>query len=195
MILWINGAFGVGKTQTAAELRRRLKGAFLYDPENIGYFLRRNLPEALRDPDFQDTPLWREFNYRILSYLEEQYRGPVVVPMTIANRTYYDEILQRLIDDGVVLHHIILFAEKETILGRLEKRLESRTGWAVQQLDRCIYAFLNQIPGTILHTDRLTISQVVDHVGMLCNLSLAPDRRDILRRAADRLTTQLQNIR
>lgn len=46
MIIWINGAFGSGKTQTAYELHRRLDGSYVYDPENAGYFIRENLPSA-----------------------------------------------------------------------------------------------------------------------------------------------------
>ena len=42
MILWINGSFGAGKTTVAYELERRLEKAFVYDPENIGYFLRKD---------------------------------------------------------------------------------------------------------------------------------------------------------
>lgn len=46
MIIWLNGAFGAGKTQTAYELRRRLPGSYVYDPENAGFFIRDNLPPA-----------------------------------------------------------------------------------------------------------------------------------------------------
>ncbi|HBD65376.1 MAG TPA: tunicamycin resistance protein, partial [Clostridiales bacterium] len=44
MIIWINGAFGSGKTQTANELHRRIKNSYVYDPENIGFFIRDNIP-------------------------------------------------------------------------------------------------------------------------------------------------------
>ena len=36
MVIWLNGAFGAGKTQTAYELHRRLPDSFVYDPENAG---------------------------------------------------------------------------------------------------------------------------------------------------------------
>ena len=39
MIIWINGAFGSGKTQAAYELCRRMRGAYVYDPENAGCFI------------------------------------------------------------------------------------------------------------------------------------------------------------
>ena len=31
MIIWLNGAFGAGKTQTAYALRRRLPGSYVVD--------------------------------------------------------------------------------------------------------------------------------------------------------------------
>lgn len=30
MIIWLNGAFGSGKTQTAYELHRRLRNSYIY---------------------------------------------------------------------------------------------------------------------------------------------------------------------
>ena len=41
MIIWINGAFGAGKTTLADELGGRLPDAVLFDPEYVGYILRR----------------------------------------------------------------------------------------------------------------------------------------------------------
>ena len=36
MIIWINGAFGSGKTNVAYELNRRIESSYVYDPEEIG---------------------------------------------------------------------------------------------------------------------------------------------------------------
>ena len=58
MLVWINGAFGAGKTQTAFELHRRLPDSHVADPELIGYGIHRMLPPAARN-DFQDRPQWR----------------------------------------------------------------------------------------------------------------------------------------
>lgn len=48
MIIWINGAFGVGKSHTSYELVRRLRNAFLFDPEQVGFFLRKYLPSLTK---------------------------------------------------------------------------------------------------------------------------------------------------
>ena len=66
LIIWLNGAFGAGKTQTAFELRHRLGDAFVYDPENMGYCIRQNVPDTCKYGDFQDYPMWRSFNYEML---------------------------------------------------------------------------------------------------------------------------------
>lgn len=63
MIIWINGAFGSGKTTCAYELNRRLPDSFVYDPENIGYFIRENIPKKLHELDFQNHEQWWGFNY------------------------------------------------------------------------------------------------------------------------------------
>ena len=39
MLIWVNGPFGGGKTQTAHELQRRLPGSALCDPELVGFGL------------------------------------------------------------------------------------------------------------------------------------------------------------
>ncbi len=41
LIIWINGAFGFGKTQTVFELHRRQKPSYVYDPEKLRSMNRR----------------------------------------------------------------------------------------------------------------------------------------------------------
>ena len=48
MILWINGAFGAGKSQNAYELQRRVPNAFADVPERVGSFMMRNIPPEAR---------------------------------------------------------------------------------------------------------------------------------------------------
>ena len=54
MLIWINGAFGVGKTQTAHELHRRLTASHVADPELLGFAMHKMLPPARHD-DFHLT--------------------------------------------------------------------------------------------------------------------------------------------
>lgn len=195
MIIWLNGAFGSGKTTCAFELARRLPNAYVYDPENIGYFLFNNVPKPLLKSDFQDYEQWRSFNYEMLSFIAEQYDGTIIVPMTINNPLYYQEIVQKLIDDGISLKHFILYADKETILKRLNKRLERGETWAKAQIDRCIQAFNTEITEEKIITDHKSVDEVVEEIAKRSNIELLPDKRSRFKKWLDRMIVLIKHIR
>ena len=163
MIVWINGAFGVGKTETAKALHGRLPKSHLYDPELVGQFLWYCFPEGMkRQGDFQDIPLWRSINVEILRYLAEHHHGPLIVPMTLVDRGYADEVLGGLRVAGIPIAHYILTAPKAVIRQRLLARGEPEHSWAEMQIDRCLAAFASDIDGVQIDTSGLTIEQTVD---------------------------------
>ena len=194
MIIWLNGAFGAGKTQTAYELHRRLPGSYVYDPENAGFFIRNNLPPGLERDDFQHFPMWRAFNRDMLDYAAARYEGHLIVPMTITSRTYYQELVGALAKKHE-LRHFILWASRETLKKRLASRLEGPNSWGNQQIDRCLRAFETEVTEEKIYTDDMNLYQVVDKIGELCGLALPPDRRGPVQRLAHRLTTQIRHIR
>lgn len=195
MIIWINGAFGSGKTHTAAELHRRLKDSYIYDPEEIGYFIRGHVPEEAKEGDFQDYALWRKFNYEMLRYNVSKYDGIIIVPMTLTSATYYDEIIGKLRGEGIPLHHYILDADRETLLKRLRSRLEGEKSWAAQQIDRCLLAFSKEITETKIMTDGKSIDEVVDEIAKQSGLTLEVDQRSRLRKKIDRFKVTFKHIR
>ena len=89
-IIWINGAFGSGKTTMAYTLYKRLPEAFVFDPENTGYYLRKNQPVSLCYDNFQDEPLWRHINRDLLLHIASHYQGVILVPMTVIRPDYYN---------------------------------------------------------------------------------------------------------
>lgn len=194
MIIWLNGAFGSGKTTCAFELYRRLPNSFVYDPENVGFLIRKNMPRELHQEDFQDHEQWRSFNYQMLRSICREYDGTVIVPMTIVNRQYYDEIIQRLIDDGAILKHYILYASKETLIKRLSKRL-ARDTWAESQIDRCISAFDKEIVEERITTDNKSVDSIVEEIATRAGVTLLPYKRSNLRKRLDRVITSLKHIR
>ncbi|WP_250227432.1 AAA family ATPase [Anaeropeptidivorans aminofermentans] len=165
MILWINGAFGSGKTTVAEELNKRIKNSYLYDPENAGYFLRQNVPDKIKKEDnFQHIPLWREFNFKMLEYIEKNYDGTVIVPMTIYRKVYYDEIIGRLRNSGVDIKHFILWAKRDTIIKRLAERGDSENGWAARRIDVCLKAFNENIKEIMINTENITIEEISEFI-------------------------------
>lgn len=113
MIIWINGSFGIGKTTTAEKLKEKLDNSIIYDPENVRMFLLNTYPR--KENDFQDYELWRMINYEILKKLDKEFKI-IIVPMTITNMQYYDEIIGRLENEGINIKHFILIASKKILL-------------------------------------------------------------------------------
>ncbi|QMV41802.1 AAA family ATPase [Cohnella cholangitidis] len=195
MIIWINGAFGAGKTQTAYELHRRLERSYVYDPENAGYFIGKNVPKSICQNDFQDYSMWREFNYSMLKHLDLEFGGVIIAPMTVVSLQYFDEIVGRLRKGGVVVHHFTLCASRETLKKRLRSRGEGGKSWAAEQMDRCIEGLSDEAFQHHIDTDDRSISDNAELIASLSNLELLPDNRSMARKALDRWITQIKHIR
>ncbi|TVX97160.1 AAA family ATPase [Cohnella terricola] len=195
MIIWINGAFGSGKSQTAYELHRRLPNSYVYDPENAGYYIRKNVPKEISKPDFQDYPMWRETNYAMLEHLNREYTGIVIAPMTIVQSEYFDEIVGRLRASGADVRHYSLCASKGTLLRRLKSRGEGERSWAAAQIDRCMEALSGETFRHHIDTDNLSVSDNAERIASMSGLTLSPDNRSKARKTYDRWATQIKQIR
>jgi hypothetical protein len=194
MIIWVNGAFGSGKTQASHELHRRIPGSFIYDPENIGYFLQKNIPRAMAKSDFQDYTLWREFNYSMLKHLDSEYDGVIIVPMTIVDPAIFDEIVGKLRSNGVILNHFTLWASADTLLKRLRSRGDGKHSWPAQQIDRCLKGLSDDVFERRINTEHLRIEEVAETIAFMLHIDLLPDPRGKLRKRLDRIKTQVKHI-
>jgi hypothetical protein len=195
MIIWVNGAFGAGKTTVSYELHRRIPGSFVYDPENAGFFIRKNVPRPLWKEDFQDHEIWRQMNYSILHTIGSEYPGVVIVPMTIVHPQYFEEIIGRLRTNGVDVRHFTLLASRETLIKRLKSRGDKEHSWTYKQIDRCVSGLSHDRFKTHLPTDDLTPDQILNRIAGECGIELQPDRRGTVRKRIDRLVTQIRHIR
>jgi hypothetical protein len=198
VLVWLNGPFGGGKTATAFELRRRLPGSVISDPERLGYGLHRMIPPALR-MDFQELRAWRSGVHEVLDLLGRDHEGTVIVPMTLIDSRYFTEIIGRLRDDGHDVRHFALLAERDTVLGRLNRRGFGlglkRERWAVSRLDECLTRlrepeFAHHIP-----TDQQTVSQVASAIARIAGLPIAPDTGGRVRASLRRYSTTVRSIR
>lgn len=196
MIIWINGAFGSGKTQTAFEINRRLENSYVYDPENVGYFLRRNMPVEIIKGNFQDQSLWRSFNYEIIKNIHAKYVGTLIIPMTIYNIGYYDEIIGKLIAEGLRIDHYILGASRETILKRLAKRFEKKDCWAARQIDACLEGFEALKDRSVyLETDEMSLYDAAEIIARRSSLILRDDSSPEFIRKIKRIIVQMRHVR
>ncbi|WP_369041962.1 AAA family ATPase [Streptomyces sp. Midd1] len=208
MLLWINGPFGGGKTQTAHEIRRRLPGSVLCDPEHPGFGLRRMLPPELRG-DFQDLASWRQGVVEVLDFTLGRHDGVVIAPMTVTDPRYFAETVGRLRELGHDVRHFTLLAERETVLGRLRERGFGRLlryvagkdaplrreSWAVEQLDHCLERLREPEFAEHLWTDRTSVARTADRIAVLAGLTLTPNRDGLVRGRLRRAWTSARHIR
>jgi hypothetical protein len=208
MLLWINGPFGGGKTQTAHEIQRRLPGSVVCDPEHAGFGLRRMLPPELRG-DFQDLASWRQGVVEVLDLALSKHDGVVIAPMTVTNPGYFEETVGRLRELRHDVRHFALLAERETVLKRLRERgfghlLQYVAGkdaplrgesWAVGRLDHCLERLKEPEFAEHLWTDHTTVAKTADRIAVLAGLTLTPNRDGAVRGRLRRVWTSARHIR
>ncbi|MGW6461725.1 AAA family ATPase [Streptomyces sp. NPDC055078] len=198
MLLWINGPFGGGKTQTAFELYRRLPGSFVSDPERVGFGLHGMTPKQLRG-DFQDHPAWRQGVFEALDFTLGRYDGVVIAPMTLVEPAYFDETVGRLRESGHEVRHFTLLAERGTVLRRLSERGLGtglkRESFAVERLDGYLERLGDERFAEHIHTDRLSVPQVADRIAASAGLRLLPNTDGPVRHRLRKAWTGLRHIR
>jgi len=202
MLIWINGAFGSGKTLIAHELRRRLDDAQVVDPELLGFALQKMLPAQTRQ-DFQDLPQWRSGVLATLIQAETAWDGQLVVPMSIVRADYFDEIVGGLRSGGIDVRHYALTATPDTLRRRLRWRSGYVIGrmlgrgetWALQQIERCVTALADARYATHVPTDGRTPDEVVESIAADAGLELVHPRLSPARERLHRGEIAVRHIR
>jgi ADP-ribose pyrophosphatase YjhB (NUDIX family)/predicted kinase len=145
VIIWLNGAFGAGKTSTARELAELLPGSTLFEPEQLGTLLRETLPDKrLKEvSDYQELPAWRWLVAETAAALHREAGGVLVIPMTVLRQEYRDEIFGGLAARGLSVRHLLLHIEETILRERIADREttpddpeagEAVRGWYLRQL-------------------------------------------------------------
>jgi chloramphenicol 3-O-phosphotransferase len=164
VIVWLNGAFGAGKTATATELLPLVPGARAFDPETVGYLLRLHLADR-PVPDFQDWPPWRSLVVATATELARYTGGHLIAPQTILNRDYLAEIFTGLRGSGLAVFHVLLDASEPALRRRIEASEEARQ-WRLDHLAgyRRARPWLCQDADFVLDTAPLTPAQVARRI-------------------------------
>lgn len=64
--------------------KKSIEKFLVFDPEQVGTLLNNQLPNNLRKRNFQDYPLWRVYNFKLLEHLSLHSNDTIIVPMTIS---------------------------------------------------------------------------------------------------------------
>jgi adenylate kinase family enzyme len=159
MIIWINGAFGAGKTTIAELLLSNIPDAHIFDREAIGYIIQKSFPAA-RCMDFQDLAIWRKLVIQFINESKIQFPTPLIIPMTLVVPDYLEEIFGGVSIANHLLH-FFLHAEKDVLAKRINNQIviqsnpeqdEKTRQWRLAQIDRC-YSASNHMPKDTIFLD------------------------------------------
>src|ERR1700691_49709 len=168
MIIWINGGFGAGKTTLAEEMHRRVPGAGVYNPQDVGLMLWKWMPP---NGDFQHLPSWRELFVATALSLRRHHADTLIVPMSLIRDAYQAEILGGLADAGEEVLHVFLELDAGVLRERLNARVTHPGGdWdqgarklGMTGVDEMVAAAARQPAGTLmLRSDKLTPAELAD---------------------------------
>ena len=132
MIVWLNGAFGCGKTTTAAELCPLIPSSRLFDPETVGYMLQANLADHPVS-DFRHWPPWRPLVVATATELARFTGQHLIAPQTILARAYLEQIFAGLRDAGQAVFHVVLDAGEDVLRQRIQGSGEAQA-WRLAHL-------------------------------------------------------------
>jgi hypothetical protein len=172
MIVMINGSFGVGKTTIAKLLRHSLPGSAIYDPEWLGFVLKR-LPKWVRlngsgSDDYQDIVLWRRSAVAGVRLFRLCASGPVIVPMAFSRGDYFDEVIMGIEPLDSELRVFCLKASLATIKKRLVERGTEVEGpgteWIARRISECVEAHNDPHFGEPVDTENRSASEVAEEI-------------------------------
>ncbi|MNT15940.1 Tunicamycin resistance protein [compost metagenome] len=165
----INGAFGSGKTSAAHMLQPLIPNSMIYDPEEVGFMIRKIISEDIRleterTDDFQDIELWRVLTVKIAQEVKMKYNKQLIVPMTIYKIENFDYIHNGFKDIDRNVKHFCLEASEETLRKRLSLRGDTPGGWTYQQISKCVQGLSNERFEKHINTNHKSTDEVVEEI-------------------------------
>jgi hypothetical protein len=169
MIVWINGAFGAGKSTTAALLADRVPNSRLFDPEYVGYLLTTFVDAPTGD--FQDLPLWRSLTVETMKGLDRTYDYTWIAPMSLIRADYRSEILGGLRAAGVDVREFVLTLPEAVLRNRIdEDRIDVRARrWRQDHARQAVETFANN-PDLVLIDAIAPAAKVADEIAAALNV-------------------------
>jgi AAA domain len=154
VIIWINGAFGSGKTTTAGLVAKRLDGARLFDPEYVGFMLRLFVDSPTGD--FQDLRLWRHLVIETMVGLAQQYPHSWIAPMSLINVAYRAEILGGIRGRGVEVREFVLAVGEEVLRARIDAdQVDTRARqWRQDHVSHALTTFASLTDATFVNASQ-----------------------------------------
>lgn len=155
MVIWISGAYGVGKSTLAEAMAAQMENALIFDAEEVGNAVRENYPDCPYGYIFEDYPLWGEFCCLLLKDIHEKFHKDILVPMTLVRRESYG-MIEKLNHEGIETHLVILEASYKTVHDRILSRGEEEGCWCMENIDMAKEGAA-ALPGLHVDTDGISV--------------------------------------
>lgn len=164
MIIWISGAYGVGKSTLAEALESKIENALIFDAEEVGNAVRESYPDCPYGFVFEDYPFWAEFCYKLLKDVHEKFGRNILVPMTMLRRESYTNIIEKLIADGIDTRFVVLEGSYQSIHDRILARGEKEGCWCMESIEMARENAHAIKEGIHITTDDRTVDELADIV-------------------------------
>lgn len=162
MIIWISGAYGVGKSTLADAMAAKINNVLIFDAEEVGNAVRGSYPGCPYGYIFEDYPLWGEFCYMLLRDVHEKFHKDILVPMTLLRKDSYG-IIDKLNRDGIDTRLIVLEAGYQTVRDRILARGEEEGCWCMENIEPSISGCAS-LPGIHIQTGGKTVDELCSEV-------------------------------
>ena len=162
MIIWLSGAYGIGKSTLAESMAKRMENALIFDAEEVGNAVRENYPDCPYGYIYEDYPLWREFCYLLLKDIHDHFHKDILVPMTLL-RKESRSIIEKLLHAGIDTRLIVLEASYQTVHDRILARGEGEDCWCMENIALAREGSA-ALPGIHIQTDGKTVEELCDEV-------------------------------
>lgn len=169
LIIMINGAFGVGKTSVAKELIKKIPNSVIYDPEEVGFMLRKIITDDIKTDkeltdDFQDLEIWKKIVVQVAGELILKYKKNLIVPMTIRKREYFNYIYNGFESLDGQVYHYCLTASLGEVHKRLLKRGDNIGEFAYKQSEKCVEVFEDSFFKHHINTENRSVDEIVEMI-------------------------------
>lgn len=160
MIIWISGAYGVGKSTLAEAMAEKMDNALIFDAEEVGNAVRGNYPDDPYGYIFEDYPLWGEFCCKLLRDIHNTFYKDILVPMTLVRKKSYTNIIEKLIQNGIKTYFFILEASHQSVHDRILARGEDEECWCMENIEMARTG-ASALPGGIhIETDNVSVEEL-----------------------------------
>lgn len=162
MIIWINGTYGVGKTEVAKRINELYnKKSKIIDPDQLWLESIKEDRTIIFGGGYpQNTEKFLRKLQAIINSEINNYDGLLIIPMTVSESLSYDI----LIKNKSVIKHFILTAEESIIMERIEKDSGRDKSFALNNLKNNVKFYKTIKDAIFIDTSNKTIDETALYI-------------------------------